>query len=392
MSATRCAPTPTQPHQVDRGTRPHPPGTSKRREESFDDRAVPPATSAHRTATEQIIRSPPFPRQAHGEAIIRAFSTKKYPRRILVHGQYIVSIKVDDRGFVVHKWTKKIVDLKQVYLVVKDNRKIYQLALEFALRPGEKKPFTDVLQFDPATSRHFTQIISTTRKELLKRNAGGGSDSQGAPQRFSDKHREEARVQTQSSFQPAPAAQTQPSFQPAGASQSNAFASAIANAQNRSNPMFQPAPSAADPFAAPPSFTPSAANAAMDPFQTQVPLPPSPGPGGASFNGGGGPVSSSGGQEFNQMMQSVQANGHQMQTLFSTGGGAVADPFAQPAAANDPFAAPPPQMQQARDPFNTATALNDPFAQQPPQMNQNPFGAPQQQQQQQQQQNFNPFA
>ena len=310
-----------------------------------------------------------------------------------MHGQYIVSIKVDDRGFVVHKWTKKIVDLKQVYLVVKDNRKIYQLALEFALRPGEKKPFTDVLQFDPATSRHFTQIISTTRKELLKRNAGGGSDSQGAPQRFSDKHREEPRVQTQSSFQPAPAAQQQqPSFQPAGGSQSNAFASAIANAQNRSNPMFQPAPSAADPFAAPPSFTPSAANAAMDPFQTQVPLPPSPGPGGASFNGGGGPVSSSGGQEFNQMMQSVQANGHQMQTLFSTGGGAVADPFAQPAAANDPFAAPPPQMQQARDPFNTATALNDPFAQQPPQMNQNPFGAPQQQQQQQQQQNFNPFA
>ena len=332
-----------------------------------------------------------------------------------MHGQYIVSIKVDDRGFVVHKWTKKIVDLKQVYLVVKDNRKIYQLALEFALRPGEKKPFTDVLQFDPATSRHFTQIISTTRKELLKRNAGGGSDSQGAPQRFSDKHREEARVQTQSSFQPAPAARTQPSFQPAGGSQSNAFASAIANAQNRSNPMFQPAPSAADPFAAPPSFTSSAANAAMDPFQTQVPLPPSPGPGGASFNGGGGPVSSSGGQEFNQMMQSVQANGHQMQTLFSTGGGAVADPFAQPAAANDPFAAPPPQMQQARDPFNTATALNDPFAapppqmqqardpfntatalndpfaQQPPQMNQNPFGAPQQQQQQQQQ-NFNPFA
>ena len=285
MSATRCAPTPTQPHQVDRGTRPHPPGTSKRREESFDDRAVPPATSAHRTATEQIIRSPPFPQQAHGEAIIRAFSTKKYPRRILVHGQYIVSIKVDDRGFVVHKWTKKIVDLKQVYLVVKDNRKIYQLALEFALRPGEKKPFTDVLQFDPATSRHFTQIISTTRKELLKRNAGGG-DSQGAPQRFSDKHREEARVQTQSSFQPAPAAQQQqPSFQPAGGSQSNAFASAIANAQNRSNPMFQPAPSAADPFAAPPSFTPSAANAAMDPFQTQVPLPPSPGPGDASFNG-----------------------------------------------------------------------------------------------------------
>jgi len=302
-----------------------------------------------------------------------------------VHGQYIVSIKVDDRGFVVHKWTKKIVDLKQVYLVVKDNRKIYQLALEFALRPGEKKPFTDVLQFDPATSRHFTQIISTTRKELLKRNTGGDG---AAPQRFSDKYREEvppqrSYQQQEQSFQPA-AAQEQ-SFQPAG-SQSNAFASAIANAQNRSNPAFQPAPSAQDPFAAPPSFTPSAANAVNDPFAAQVPMPPSPG---ASFNGhSSGPVSSTG-NEFNAMMQSVQANGHQMQTLFSTGGGAVADPFAAPApaatqaaaapfdpfAAQDPFAAPAPAAHQA-NPFGA------------PQQQTNPFGAPQQQYQQQQ----NPFA
>ena len=253
-----------------------------------------------------------------------------------MHGQYIVSIKVDDRGFVVHKWTKKIVDLKQVYLVVKDNRKIYQLALEFALRPGEKKPFTDVLQFDPATSRHFTQIISTTRKELLKRNTGGDG---AAPQRFSDKYREEvppqrSYQQREQSFQPAAAQEH--SFQPAG-SQSNAFASAIANAQNRSNPAFQPAPSAQDPFAAPPSFTPSAANAVNDPFAAQVPMPPSPG---QSFNGGSGPVSSTG-NEFNAMMQSVQANGHQMQTLFSTGGGAVADPFAQPAPAATQAAAAP---------------------------------------------------
>ena len=295
-----------------------------------------------------------------------------------MHGQYIVSIKVDDRGFVVHKWTKKIVDLKQVYLVVKDNRKIYQLALEFAMRPGEKKPFTDVLQFDPATSRHFTHIISTTRKELLKRNTEGGA---AAPQRFSDKHREPAAAQ-EPSFQPAAA--QEPSFQPAG-SQSNAFASAIANAQNRSNPAFQPAPSAQDPFAAPPSFTPSAANAVNDPFAAQVPMPPSPG---QSFNGGSGPVSSTG-NEFNAMMQSVQANGHQMQTLFSTGGGAVADPFAQPApaatqaaaapfdpfAAQDPFAAPAPAAHQA-NPFGA------------PQQQTNPFGAPQQQHQQQQ----NPFA
>ena len=274
-----------------------------------------------------------------------------------MHDQYIVSIKVDDRGFVVHKWTKKIVDLKQVYLVVKDNRKIYQLALEFAMRPGEKKPFTDVLQFDPATSRHFTHIISTTRKELLKRTTEGGA---AAPQRFSDKYRE-------------PAAAQEPSFQPAG-SQSNAFASAIANAKNRSNPAFQPAPSAQDPFAAPPSFAPSAANAVNDPFAAQVPMPPSPG---QSFNSGSGPMSSTG-NEFNAMMQSVQANGHQMQTLFSTGGGAVADPFAQPApaaAVQDPFAAPAPAAHQA-NPFGA------------PQQQTNPFGAPQQQYQQQQ----NPFA
>ena len=295
-----------------------------------------------------------------------------------MHDQYIVSIKVDDRGFVVHKWTKKIVDLKQVYLVVKDNRKIYQLALEFAMRPGEKKLFTDVLQFDPATSRHFTHIISTTRKELLKRTTEGGA---AAPQRFSDKYREPAAAQ-EPSFQPAAA--QEPSFQPAG-SQSNAFASAIANAKNRSNPAFQPAPSAQDPFAAPPSFAPSAANAVNDPFAAQVPMPPSPG---QSFNSGSGPMSSTG-NEFNAMMQSVQANGHQMQTLFSTGGGAVADPFAAPApaatqaaaapfdpfAAQDPFAAPAPAAHQA-NPFGA------------PQQQTNPFGAPQQQYQQQQ----NPFA
>ena len=184
----------------------------------------------------------------------------------------------------------------------------------------EKKPFTDVLQFDPATSGTSPRS-SPDAQELLKRNTGGDG---AAPQRFSDKYREEvppqrSYQQREQSFQPAAAQEH--SFQPAG-SQSNAFASAIANAQNRSNPAFQPAPSAQDPFAAPPSFTPSAANAVNDPFAAQVPMPPSPG---QSFNGGSGPVSSTG-NEFNAMMQSVQANGHQMQTLFSTGGGAVADP------------------------------------------------------------------
>ena len=140
--------------------------------------------------------------QAHGDAFLRAFSPKKYPRRVLVQGEHVVSVKVDDRGFVVHKWTKKIVDLKQVYLVVKDNRKIYQLALEFVPEPGEKKPFTDVLQFDPSASRNFTQLISSLRKELLNNSRGGGgggggpnsnqtrvqSGGSGGPQRFSDKY------------------------------------------------------------------------------------------------------------------------------------------------------------------------------------------------------------
>eukprot|EP00227_Mantoniella_beaufortii_P012266 CAMPEP_0197594414 /NCGR_PEP_ID=MMETSP1326-20131121/20491_1 /TAXON_ID=1155430 /ORGANISM="Genus nov. species nov., Strain RCC2288" /LENGTH=154 /DNA_ID=CAMNT_0043160579 /DNA_START=174 /DNA_END=634 /DNA_ORIENTATION=- len=118
--------------------------------------------------------------KAHVDAMLRAFVSKKYPRRVLVHDEYIVVCKVDDRGFVVHKWTRKIVDLKQVYLVVKDSRKVYQLALEFVQLPGEKKAFTDVLQFDPATSRTFTQLISSCRKDLLndsqsRMNSAGGS-------------------------------------------------------------------------------------------------------------------------------------------------------------------------------------------------------------------------
>ena len=46
-------------------------------------------------------------RQAHADAFVRAFSTRKYPRQIIVKDEYIVSVKVDDRGFIVHKWTKR---------------------------------------------------------------------------------------------------------------------------------------------------------------------------------------------------------------------------------------------------------------------------------------------
>jgi hypothetical protein len=54
--------------------------------------------------------------KASAEAMMRAFVPRKYPRKVLVHEEHIVCVKIDDRGFVVHKWTRKIVDLKQVYL------------------------------------------------------------------------------------------------------------------------------------------------------------------------------------------------------------------------------------------------------------------------------------
>ena len=54
--------------------------------------------------------------KASAEAMMRAFVPRKYPRKVLVHAEHIVVVKIDDRGFVVHKWTRKIVDLKQVYL------------------------------------------------------------------------------------------------------------------------------------------------------------------------------------------------------------------------------------------------------------------------------------
>ena len=34
--------------------------------------------------------------KAHGDALVRAFITKKYPRRIVVHGNVIFSVKIDD--------------------------------------------------------------------------------------------------------------------------------------------------------------------------------------------------------------------------------------------------------------------------------------------------------
>jgi hypothetical protein len=136
---------------------------------------------------------------------------------------------------------------------------------------------------------------------------------------------------------------------------------------------------------------------AQNPFSAPVP-PPAHSPTRA------GPESVGGSVTFDNMMQSVQANGHQMETLFSPapsqGAGAVADPFAAMAAPaqppqtqqtqqqqmmSDPFAmgTSQPQMQQmapqqmAANPFAPAAApaqVSDPFAAMPTQAN--PFAAP----------------
>eukprot|EP00740_Mantoniella_antarctica_P006083 CAMPEP_0181354920 /NCGR_PEP_ID=MMETSP1106-20121128/3619_1 /TAXON_ID=81844 /ORGANISM="Mantoniella antarctica, Strain SL-175" /LENGTH=430 /DNA_ID=CAMNT_0023467617 /DNA_START=254 /DNA_END=1546 /DNA_ORIENTATION=+ len=413
--------------------------------------------------------------KAHADALVRAFSTKKYPRRILVQNEMIVSVKVDDRGFVVHKWTRKIVDLKQVYLVVKDNRKIYQLALEFVETPGDKKPFTDVLQFDPATSRNFTQLISSLRKELLNksqgREPGQGREREREQSRTSE--HADADATSSNSLNPAPygftaitssnrtqsggsggavskrLAETQAErnldsglelereAQEARASaseSSSGFASAIANAQegrvlaaaaapggigfqpaapaqaSAPTPAFTPAPpSATDPFSNPSSFNPVAASPPPRPhaFGSQTDEP----------NFTSSPVST-GGDPFNAMMASVNANGHQITTLFTpppsvgygaapspAAYGAVSDPFAAsmaaPAPVSDPFAmgAAPAAAAAAANPFAAAPvsgpAITDPFAQpnqqlqSPPQVS-NPYAAAPPGQQQQQV--SNPFA
>ena len=346
---------------------------------------------------------PPRSFQAHGDALIRAFSTKKYPRLIVVKDALIVSVKVDDRGFVVHKWTKKIVDLKQVYLVVKDNRRVYQLALEFNQRPGEKKPFTDVLQFNPTTSRDFTQTISRLRKELLG-NRRPGSGAEALPAR-----RDESSATNRASFDRHRAQHT--AHEPPERQQrQSAFGDAIANAnaQRFAQPGMAPAPPAQPQVSAPaPAPAPVSDPFAQNPFSAPVP-PPAHSPTRA------GPESVGGSVTFDNMMQSVQANGHQMETLFSPapsqGAGAVADPFAAMAAPaqppqtqqtqqqqmmSDPFAmgVQQPQMQQmapqqmAANPFAPAAApaqVSDPFAAMPTQAN--PFAAPAQPAQ------ANPFA
>ena len=291
---------------------------------------------------------PPRSFQAHGEALVRAFSTKKYPRLIVVKDALIVSVKVDDRGFVVHKWTKKIVDLKQVYLVVKDNRRVYQLALEFNQRPGEKKPFTDVLQFNPTTSRDFTQTISRLRKDLLGNRRPG---AEALP----------ARRDEPSAAKREPAERQQ---------RQNTFGDAIANAnaQRFAQSGMSPAPPAGSQAA--PVSDPFAQN----PFSAPVP-PPARSPTSV------GPDSTGGSVTFDNMMQSVQANGHQMETLFSPapsqGAGAIADPFAATAGPARAQPAQPAQQQQVNaDPFAMGTQPSQMQQLEPQQMTPNPLFAP----------------
>ena len=314
----------------------------------------------------------------------------------MVKDALIVSVKVDDRGFVVHKWTKKIVDLKQVYLVVKDNRRVYQLALEFNQRPGEKKPFTDVLQFNPTTSRDFTQTISRLRKELLgNRRPGAGAAASPAPR--DESYGARASFDRPRSYEHTAHDRRDP---PQEQQRQSAFGDAIANAnaQRFAQPGMAPAPPAQPQFLAPAAAAaPVSDPFAQNPFSAPVP-PPAHSPTRA------GPESVGGSVTFDTMMQSVAANGHQMETLFSPapsqGAGAVADPFASMAAPappaqtqqmqqqqmmSDPFAmgTSQPQMQQmapqqmAANPFAPAAApaqVSDPFAAMPTQAN--PFAAP----------------
>ena len=319
---------------------------------------------------------PPRSLQAHGDALIRAFSTKKYPRLIVVKDALIVSVKVDDRGFVVHKWTKKIVDLKQVYLVVKDNRRVYQLALEFNQRPGEKKPFTDVLQFNPTTSRDFTQTISRLRKELLgNRRTGAGAEASPA-------RRDESSATNRASFDRHRAgtgtAHEPPERQERQQRQS-AFGDAIANAnaQRFAQPGMAPAQvGPAQPQVSAPAPAPAQVSDpfAQNPFSAPVP-PPAHSPTRA------GPESVSGSVTFDNMMQSVQANGHQMETLFSPapsqGAGAIADPFAATAGPARAQPAQPAQQQQVNaDPFAMGTQPSQMQQLEPQQMTPNPLFAP----------------
>jgi hypothetical protein len=313
--------------------------------------------------------------KAHGDALVRAFRNKKYPRRILVHGNMIVSVKIDDRGFVVHKWTKKIIDLKQVYLVVKDSRKIYQLALEFAQRPGEKKAFCDVLQFDPGTSRQFTQLISSRRKELLRDGPGGGGGPSSG--RFSDKYAHERSASGGGRGDDVPT-MTLAELDAQGSGPPSAMAAAIAKAQQRGGAQQQQQQHIPEHSA----FTPASPTRGDDPFNGGLnsSIPPQP-------HSPVGNQDSTAGDPFGQMMQSVNQNGHQMQTLFSPSpGGAQPASFGNGGAVVDPFAAP------------------NPYGSQPQSMRQNPLLAQQQQQQplvdpfaqpqqqQQQQKSFNPFA
>ena len=315
---------------------------------------------------------PPRSLQAHGDALIRAFSTKKYPRLIVVKDALIVSVKVDDRGFVVHKWTKKIVDLKQVYLVVKDNRRVYQLALEFNQRPGEKKPFTDVLQFNPTTSRDFTQTISRLRKELLgNRRTGAGAEASPA-------RRDESSATNRASFDRHRAEHT--AHEPPERQQrQSAFGDAIANAnaQRFAQPGMAPAQvGPAQPQVSAPAPAPAQVSDpfAQNPFSAPVP-PPAHSPTRA------GPESVSGSVTFDNMMQSVQANGHQMETLFSPapsqGAGAIADPFAATAGPARAQPAQPAQQQQVNaDPFAMGTQPSQMQQLEPQQMTPNPLFAP----------------
>ena len=102
------------------------------------------------------------------DLLVYALEIKESPLYILLDIDNIVCMEAEENRFVVHRWTKGILDIRQVYLVVKNNGLLHQLALEFVRRPSETRTFTEVLLFSPENSTRFTRLLSSRRDDLLK--------------------------------------------------------------------------------------------------------------------------------------------------------------------------------------------------------------------------------
>ena len=106
------------------------------------------------------------------------FNNNEHFHQILVDDDVIACVKVEDHNLISHKWTRDIIDIFQVYLVVKDSGITHQLALEFVQRHNEVKPHIEVMLFSPESSKRFTRLVSTRREVLLKTRSGTVSNSE----------------------------------------------------------------------------------------------------------------------------------------------------------------------------------------------------------------------